>query len=212
MTTHNNTHTDHNNDHHDGHEKTHRERPLGHLAAVVSHRTRAAIRSALADAGISRRDLRLLSVLEREPQTAEALAERRAKRQEHGHDGRPGRGYGRGRRGGHHRGRGSGHESEREHRAGHDEGGRGHRKHVHLADRLADLETRGLISTGASGILSVTELGSETRRTGRETLTALKERSTAGISEGDLETTRRTPTALAQNLATNAAGPAGTVA
>src|SRR5690554_3793326 len=73
MTTHNNTHTDHNHDHHEGHEKAHRERPLGHLAAVVSHRTRAAIRSALADAGTSRRDLRLLSVLEREPQTAEAL-------------------------------------------------------------------------------------------------------------------------------------------
>lgn len=186
MTTHNSTHKDHNN-------KAHRERPLGHLAAVVSHRTRSALRSALADAGISRRDLRLLAVLEREPQTAEALAEHRARRMKR---------HGYGPEGEHRHERGN--ESKRRHAGGRENG---RHNHVHLADRVGDLEARGLISKDASGILSVTESGAEVRRTGRETLTALKERTTAGISEGDLETTRRTLTALAENLATGAAEP-----
>lgn len=176
------------------------ERPLGHLAAVVSHCSRGAVHTALAEAGISRRDLRLLGVLEREPQTAEALAERRARRMderkqryESGHDGR---GH-RGRRGhGGHRMRAKLHERL------HDSGGAvGSRRRPTLEGKLADLEERGLIARGADGILSVTVQGAALRQTGRDSLAAVKERSIAGISEADLETTRRTLQALAHNLA-----------
>ena len=87
MTTHNNTH--------DTESFEHRERPIGFLAAAVSRRTRHAVRSALADAGVSHRDLRLLTIIDREPQTAQELAERRARRREerqlrceHSHAGR----------------------------------------------------------------------------------------------------------------------------
>lgn len=173
-----------------------RELSLGHLAAAVSHRTRAAIRAGLDEAGASRRDLRLLAVLEREPQTADALAERRTRRMEErkarfaGHDGHE------------HRGR-RGHRMRRKWHAASEglAGKAGARRRPTLEGKLADLEDRGLIAKGADGVLSLTEQGAALRIAGREALAALKERSTAGIPETDLETTRRTLRTLAHNLA-----------
>lgn len=205
MTTHNNHHHNDTGHDHPRHTRmgrdcgssdrdmgTRRERPLGHLAAVVSHHTRAAMKAALAEAGVSRRDVRLLAVIERKPQTAEALAERRRRRAVHGH---PEVHAGHGRNGHRWRGHyGNGHY-----------GGRGHQggshNHVHFSDRLARLEEQGLLSRDASGILSITERGAEVRRAAREALAALKECSRVGISDADLETTRRTLAALAENLA-----------
>lgn len=205
MTTHNNN--NHNDPRHDHARHTRkgrdcdftdretgarRERPLGHLAAVVSHHTRAAMKAALAEAGVSRRDLRLLAVIEREPQTAEALAERRKRRAGHGHlEAHAGHGRNGQRRHGH---SGDGHYGDRGHHGG-------SHKHVHLSDRLARLVEQGLLSRDASGILSITERGAEVRRAAREALAALRERSRVGISDADLETTRRTLAALAKNLA-----------
>lgn len=187
--------TNHNND-----KNNHLDRPLGHLAAVVSHRSRGAIHSALTEAGISRRDLRLLAVLEREPQTAEALEERRAARRERHSGGEHGE-HGHKRHGGFHGGR-AGHKRRAHGEHGSDQAGRGIRHRMTLTEKLDDLTTRGLIAADADGTLRVTEQGTALRQSGRERLAAVKERSTAGISESDLETTRRTLQALASNLAT----------
>lgn len=186
--------TNHNND------KNRFERPLGHLAAVVSHRSRGAIHAALAEADISRRDLRLLAVLEREPQTAEALEERRAARRERHSGGEHGE-HSRKRHGGFH-GRRRGHGKRRSHdEQGSNQAGSDIRRRMTLSEKLDDLTTRGLIAADADGTLRVTEQGAALRQSGRASLAALKERSTAGISEGDLETTRRTLQTLASNLA-----------
>lgn len=193
--------TNHNHDTNNRH-----ERPLGHLAAVVSHRSRGAIHTALTEAGISRRDLRLLAVLEREPQTAEALEERRAARRErhpggeHGERSEHGQKRHGGFRSGIHAGHG-GHKRRARDEQGSDRAGRGIRHRMTLTEKLNDLTTRGLITAHTDGTLRVTEQGAALRESGRANLAAIKERSTAGISENDLETTRRTLAALAQNLA-----------
>ncbi|MBX3094592.1 MAG: hypothetical protein KF680_08680 [Cryobacterium sp.] len=70
-----------------------------------------------------------------------------------------------------------------------------------LAEKLDDLTARGLIAADADGTLRVTDQGTALRESGRASLAAVKERSTAGISESDLETTRRTLQTLASNLA-----------
>ncbi|HRN30395.1 MAG TPA: hypothetical protein PK890_11945, partial [Terrimesophilobacter sp.] len=135
-------------------------------------------------------DLRLLAVLEREPQTAAALAERRIRRMEElkaRTAGRVGRG---------HRMRHKGHKWSEGF-----SGEAGARRRPTLEGKLADLEERGLIAKDANGTLSVTEQGAAVLAAGREALAALKERSTAGIPDADLETTRRTLRALAHNLA-----------
>ena len=182
---------------------THRERPLGHLAAAVARRTRRAVRAALADAGISHRDLRLLAAIDREPQTVDALTERRARREigrrhRHGAQGHTG-----------HHGRDS-HAMHHDHGVhGHGDSARcapgardGHRHgRVSLEGRLAHLEERGLVATDASGILTLTEAGTALRHTARETLAAVKERYSAGVPDADLETTRRTLRTIAHNLA-----------
>ena len=175
------------------------ERSLCHLAAVVSRRSRDAAHSALAEAGISRSDLRLLAVLDRDPQTAESLAERRARRMDERKQRHESSDGGRAHRG-HRARRGHGMRAklhERLHDSGH---AADSRRRPTLEGKLADLDERGLISRDADGILSVTDQGAALRQSGRVALAAVKERSIAGISEADLETTRRTLHALAHNL------------
>src|SRR5690606_36236381 len=102
--------------------------------------------------------------------------------------------HGRKRRGGFHGARRHGHGKGRSHdEQGSDQaGGGGIRHRMTLTEKVSELTTRGLIAADTDGTLRVTDQGSELRRLGRERLVAVKERSTAGVSESDLETTRRT--------------------
>lgn len=161
---------------------TTQNKPLGFWLAVVEHRTHAAMRSAFADQGVTRREWRLLNLIQNGPATLEELKAAM-----------PPRGRGRKIRGD------RTHDGRREAHAGETSDRPGRKVRRSTKDVIDGLVQRGWVSDD-EGRLSLTEDGARAKDELSERVSAVRSTAGTGITDADYATTLATLEAMARNL------------